>query len=76
MTETVMLVSNPYDGERRAGTVGIPLPQVDVRLAEEDRRDPRPWAERAPRVLEAPRSRPRELRGRVVRHTSDVGEVD
>ena len=26
MTETVMLVSNPYDGERRAGTVGFPLP--------------------------------------------------
>lgn len=34
MTETVMLVSNPYDGERRPGTVGIALPGVDVRLAE------------------------------------------
>jgi malonyl-CoA/methylmalonyl-CoA synthetase len=34
MTETVMLVSNPYDGERRPGTVGLPLPGVDVRLAE------------------------------------------
>ncbi len=33
MTETVMLVSNPYDGERRAGTVGLPLPGVDLRLA-------------------------------------------
>jgi malonyl-CoA/methylmalonyl-CoA synthetase len=33
MTETVMLVSNPYDGERRPGTVGFPLPGVDVRLA-------------------------------------------
>ena len=32
MTETVMLVSNPYDGERRAGTVGIALPGVDLRL--------------------------------------------
>ncbi len=32
MTETIMLVSNPYDGERRAGTVGFPLPGVDVRL--------------------------------------------
>ena len=28
-----MLVSNPYDGERRAGSVGFPLPGVDVRLA-------------------------------------------
>jgi malonyl-CoA/methylmalonyl-CoA synthetase len=32
MTETVMLVSNPYDGERRAGTVGVPLPGVQLRL--------------------------------------------
>jgi malonyl-CoA/methylmalonyl-CoA synthetase len=34
MTETVMLTSNPYDGERRPGTVGVPLPGVSVRLAE------------------------------------------
>jgi malonyl-CoA/methylmalonyl-CoA synthetase len=34
MTETLMLVSNPYDGERRAGTVGLPLPGVEVRLEE------------------------------------------
>lgn len=32
MTETLMNVSNPYDGERRPGTVGIPLPGVDLRL--------------------------------------------
>ncbi len=32
MTETVMLVSNPYDGERRPGSVGIPLPGVEARL--------------------------------------------
>ncbi len=34
MTETLMNVSNPYDGERRAGTVGFPLPGVEVRLDE------------------------------------------
>ena len=34
MTETVMLVSNPYHGERRPGSVGFPLPGVDVRLAD------------------------------------------
>jgi malonyl-CoA/methylmalonyl-CoA synthetase len=34
MTETVMNLSNPYDGERRAGTVGFPLPGVDMRLSE------------------------------------------
>jgi malonyl-CoA/methylmalonyl-CoA synthetase len=33
MTETIMLVSNPYDGERRPGTVGFALPGVQVRLA-------------------------------------------
>jgi len=33
MTETLMNVSNPYEGERRAGTVGFPLPGVEVRLA-------------------------------------------
>jgi malonyl-CoA/methylmalonyl-CoA synthetase len=34
MTETVMLVSNPHDGPRKAGTVGLPLPGVELRLAE------------------------------------------
>ena len=34
MTETVMLTSNPVHGERRAGSVGIPLPRVHVRLGE------------------------------------------
>ncbi len=33
MTETLMNVSNPYEGERRAGTVGFPLPGVEVQLA-------------------------------------------
>jgi malonyl-CoA/methylmalonyl-CoA synthetase len=33
MTETGMLTTNPYDGERRAGTVGMPFPGVSVRLA-------------------------------------------
>lgn len=30
MTETNMSTSNPYDGERRAGTVGFPLPGVEI----------------------------------------------
>ena len=34
MTETLMNVSNPYDGERRPGTVGLPLPGVELRLAD------------------------------------------
>ncbi|HQZ11352.1 MAG TPA: malonyl-CoA synthase [Devosia sp.] len=36
MTETSMTTSNPYDGERRAGTVGFPLPGVTVRVADKD----------------------------------------
>ena len=36
MTETSMITSNPYDGERRAGTVGFPLPGVDLRVADPD----------------------------------------
>lgn len=36
MTETNMITSNPYDGPRRAGTVGQPLPGVSVRLARPD----------------------------------------
>jgi len=36
MTETNMNTSNPYDGDRRAGTVGFPLPGVELRIAEAD----------------------------------------
>ncbi len=34
MTETVMLTSNPLNVSRKAGTVGLPLPGVEVRLHE------------------------------------------
>ncbi len=34
MTETGMNTSNPYDGDRRAGTVGFPLPGVDLRITD------------------------------------------
>ena len=32
MTETNMNTSNPYNGDRRAGTVGFPLPDVNIRI--------------------------------------------
>ena len=35
MTETLMNASNPYDGERRPGTVGFPLPGVDIAVADD-----------------------------------------
>ena len=36
MTETGMNASNPYRGERRAGTVGFPLPGVELRVMDEE----------------------------------------
>ncbi|MFL2846043.1 MAG: malonate--CoA ligase [Candidatus Puniceispirillaceae bacterium] len=36
MTETNMNTSNPYDGERRAGTVGKPLPGIDIKITNPD----------------------------------------
>lgn len=36
MTETNMNTSNPYEGERRAGTVGFPLPGTKVRISDPD----------------------------------------
>ncbi len=38
MTETNMITSNPYDGDRRAGTVGMALPGVEVRVTGADGR--------------------------------------
>jgi malonyl-CoA/methylmalonyl-CoA synthetase len=34
MSETFMIASNPYAGERRPGSVGLPMPSVGVRLVE------------------------------------------
>jgi malonyl-CoA/methylmalonyl-CoA synthetase len=39
MSETIMLTSNPYDGERRGGTVGFPLPGVGLRVRGEQGHD-------------------------------------
>lgn len=36
MTETLMNISNPYAGERRPGTVGLPLPGVSVEIRSPD----------------------------------------
>lgn len=35
MTETLMSISNPYVGERRPGSVGLPLPGVSTRILNE-----------------------------------------
>jgi len=39
MSETLMIMTNPYEGERRAGTVGSPFPGVSVRLLDDSGAD-------------------------------------
>jgi len=36
MTETCMIASNPYDGERHPGAVGFALPGIEVRIADRE----------------------------------------
>jgi len=39
MSESMMNYSNPYDRERRPGTVGFPLPGVEARIVDENFQD-------------------------------------
>jgi malonyl-CoA/methylmalonyl-CoA synthetase len=45
MTETNMNTSNPYDGDRVAGTVGFPLPGVSGRIVDPETGRPTPQGE-------------------------------
>lgn len=42
MTETNMNTSNPYDGDRIPGSVGLPLPGVEIRIADPETNRPLP----------------------------------
>ena len=42
MTETLMNISNPYVGERRAGTVGFPLPGTSIKVISPDGHEAEP----------------------------------
>jgi malonyl-CoA/methylmalonyl-CoA synthetase len=42
MTEIGMALSNPLRGERRPGSVGVPLPRVEARLVDEEGREVEP----------------------------------
>jgi malonyl-CoA/methylmalonyl-CoA synthetase len=42
MTETIMNMTNPYDGERRPGTVGQPFPGQEARVVDVLNREPVP----------------------------------
>jgi malonyl-CoA/methylmalonyl-CoA synthetase len=45
MTETGMNTSNPFEGPRIAGTVGLPLPDVSLRISNPDTGGPLPGGE-------------------------------
>jgi malonyl-CoA/methylmalonyl-CoA synthetase len=74
MTETNMNTSNPYDGDRRAGTVGKPLPGVELRLVDGV------IEVRGPNVFQGywrmPEKTAEELRPDGWFITGDIGEVD
>lgn len=39
MTETFFTLSNPFDGERRPGSVGLPVPGCEIRIVDDEGRD-------------------------------------
>jgi malonyl-CoA/methylmalonyl-CoA synthetase len=86
MTETNMITSNPYDGERRAGTVGFALPGVSVRISEAETGAPVPAGEigvievKGPNVFRGywrmPEKTAQEFRPDGFFITGDLGRVD
>jgi len=64
MTETGMNLTNPYDGERRPGTVGKPFPGQEARVVDIETREPLPAGEvgeievRGPHVFKGYWNRP------------------
>ncbi len=75
MTETVMLTSNPYDGPRKPGTVGLALPGVETRLS-----DAGEVEVRGPNVIagyyERPDADAEAFTGDGWFRTGDIGELD
>ena len=86
MTETNMITSNPYEGERRAGTVGFALPGVSVRISDPESGAPVPDGEigvievKGPNVFRGywrmPEKTAQEFRPGGFFITGDLGRVD
>ncbi|GHD99038.1 malonyl-CoA synthase [Defluviimonas sp. 20V17] len=86
MTETNMNTSNPYDGERRPGTVGFPLPGVEVKITDPDTGGALPQGQagmievRGPNVFQGywqmPEKTAEELRENGFFITGDIGQID
>jgi malonyl-CoA/methylmalonyl-CoA synthetase len=86
MTETNMNTSNPYDGERRAGTVGFPLPGVELKITDPETGETIADGEvgqievRGPNVFKGywqmPEKTAAELRADGFFITGDLGKID
>ncbi len=86
MTETNMNTSNPYDGERRAGTVGFPLSGTEVKITDSKSGTTLPDGEigqievRGPNVFKGywqmPEKTAEELRDDGFFITGDLGRFD
>jgi malonyl-CoA/methylmalonyl-CoA synthetase len=86
MTETTMITSNPYDGARRPGTVGFPLPGIELRVADPETGAPLPQGEigvlevRGPNVFQGywrmPEKTAAEFRPDGFFITGDLGKID
>jgi len=86
MTETNMTTSNPYNGDRRAGTVGFPLPDVEVKITDTDTGAQVPAGEigqlevRGPNVFEGywkmPEKTAEEFREDGFFITGDLAQID
>jgi malonyl-CoA/methylmalonyl-CoA synthetase len=86
MTETNMNTSNPYDGERRIGSVGFPLPGVDLKITNPQTADEVSAGEtgmievRGPNVFlgywRKPEKTELELRANGFFITGDLGKID
>ncbi|MCB1407662.1 MAG: AMP-binding protein, partial [Rhodobacteraceae bacterium] len=86
MTETNMNTSNPFDGERRAGTVGLPLPGITLKITDPESGETLPQGEiglievRGPNVFQGywqmPEKTAAELRSDGFFITGDLGRID
>ncbi|WLR91977.1 malonate--CoA ligase [Shinella zoogloeoides] len=86
MTETNMNTSNPYDGDRVAGTVGFPLPGVSLQVTEPETGRPLPDGEtgmievKGPNVFKGywrmPEKTAAEFRANGFFITGDLGKID
>ena len=86
MTETNMNTSNPYGGDRVAGTVGFPLPGVELRISDPETGNPLPQGEigmievKGPNVFRGywrmPEKTEAEFRPDGFFITGDLGKID